>query len=112
MRRRLWMILSLLAVGGLPGASVGRADAPVIAAWAAGPFEARIALDRPVGDEVARALVGRTIAFEVTGGGQAPKADDTRGSLRIAAARTTDGGRTFVLTTDPHSRAATYTLDL
>ncbi len=37
---------------------------------------------------------------------------ENRGTLRIAAARLEDAGRTMVLTTDPHPRAATYRLDL
>ncbi len=103
------------------------AEAPprVVAAWAAGPLEARVAFDRPIGPEVATSLVGTRIVFgddvkagdryiprkpgELPPGG--PKAE-ARGSLRIAAARLIDGGRTLVLVTDPHSRDATYALNL
>ena len=90
----------------------------VVAAWPAGPFEVRIAFDRPVGDDVAKAAVGRSIAFDenrptlhAKPGHQAEKAD-SRGSLNVAAARLDDMGRTLVLTTDPHPRAAAYSLAL
>lgn len=97
------------------------ADAPaarVVAAWAAGPFEARVAFDRPAGPAMAGAVVGRTIAFDETRTrktdrpSRKPVAADARGTLKVAAARLDDGGRTLVLTTDPHPRAGTYTLDL
>ena len=103
------------------------ADAPPrpVAAWAAGPLEARVMFDRPVGPEVAGALVGTRIVFgeDVKAGDRyvprklgdppvgGPKAE-ARGSLRIAAARLDDGGRTLVLATDPHSRDANYSLNI
>lgn len=90
----------------------------VVAAWPAGPFEVRIVFDRPVGNDIAKAAVGRTITFDVNRatlrvkpGGAADKTD-TRGSLNVAAARLDDMGRTLVLTTDPHPRAAVYALTL
>jgi putative heme-binding domain-containing protein len=91
----------------------------VVAAWAAGPFEARVAFDRALSPAVATSTVGRTIAFDETRptarskpARSAAEAADTRGTLRVAAARLVDGGRTLVLTTDPHPRAGTYTLEL
>ena len=98
-----------------------RADEPgaprAVAAWAAGPFEARVAFDRAVPTQVARDLVGRSIAYDETRPTRgtrpsAPAPADKRGQIRVAAARLDDGGRTLVLTTDPHPRAATYTLDV
>ena len=119
MRRPFWPILTLLAIGGAFSTQVAAdgdpGEARVVAAWPAGPFEARISLDRPIGAEVARGLVGRSIAFDESRptihSRAAPKAEAS-GSLRIAAARLDDDGRTLVLTTDPHPRAGTYTLDL
>jgi putative heme-binding domain-containing protein len=107
--RRFPLLMLVAIAGSLVGRSGTRAGedgnpaAPrVIAAWAAGPFEARVAFDRPIATDLAGMVVGRTIAFD----------SDPPGSLRIAAARTDDDGRTLVLTTDPHPRAATYRLDL
>ena len=103
------------------------ADGPprAVGAWAAGPLEARVTFDKPVAPEVAAAMVGTRIVFgdDVKAGDRhvvqnpgdpplgGPKAE-ARGSLRIAAARLIDGGRTLVLATDPHSRDATYALSL
>ena len=94
------------------------ADARVVAAWAAGPFEARIAFDRPIGAGRRRATRRpldrlRRVAADGRLQARARRASaDSRGSLRVVAARLDDDGRTLVLTTDPHPRAATYTLDL
>ncbi len=114
MRRRFSILMSLLLAGGWEHVHAESADPHIVAAWAAGPFEARIALDRPVAAQVAAALVGRTIAFDesrpTVHARSAPGAPI--GALRIAAARLADDGRTLVLTTDPHPRAATYTLVL
>lgn len=104
-------------------AAVGRAgsDGPrVVRAWPSGLMELRVAFDRPVGAELARAAVGRSIPFDTRRRtladrpSRATGADDpdARGSIRIAAARLVDGGRTLVLTTDPHPRAAVYRLSL
>ncbi|MFO0952858.1 MAG: c-type cytochrome [Isosphaeraceae bacterium] len=91
----------------------------VIAAWANGRFEARVAFDSPVAPVEVERAVGRVIAFDETRptthsrpGPNAADAPDVRGSLKVAAARVEDGGRTVVLTTDPHPRAGTYTLEL
>lgn len=87
--------------------SDARADAEpkMIAAWAAGPFEARLAFDKAVGPGVAKALVGRAIAFQGTG-----PDGDSRGTVRVAAARLDDSDATIVLTIDPHPRAGKYSL--
>jgi putative heme-binding domain-containing protein len=69
-----------------------------------GPFEVRATFDRPIGAEVARQIVGKSIAYR--------SSKETQGSLRIAAAKLDDGGKTLVLTTDPHPRAASYRIDL
>lgn len=85
----------------------------VVAAWASGPMEARIAFDRAVDAEVARRAVGETVGF---GEGEKPgvvgRPGGDLGSLRIAAARLVDEGRTLVLVTDPHPRESTYRLAL
>lgn len=111
---RLAVVVLLWRLAGATAAAPPR----VVLAWAAGPFEVRVAFDRPVGADVAREAVGKSINFDASrpttrAKGQ-PKKDreGDRGSLRVAAARLEGGGRTLVLTTDPHPRAATYTIDL
>jgi putative heme-binding domain-containing protein len=102
----------------------------IVAAWPAGPLEARVAFDRPIDAAVVTMLAGRAIAFdEALPAASRPAArwpavaprqavtaarteSPTRGSVRIAAARLIDGGRTLVLSTDPHPRQAVYTLAL
>jgi len=86
----------------------------VVAAWASGPFEVRVAFDRPVDPETPAWASGQSIGF-----GARPErlqaaavAADSRDSIRVAAARLDDDGRTLVLTTDPHPMAATYRVDL
>jgi putative heme-binding domain-containing protein len=93
-----------------------------VAAWASGPFEARLAFERALDPALAKSVFGRTITFEearptstkpVASGGATPNsAHDERGSLKVAAARLDDDGRTLVLTTDPHPRPGTYSLAL
>jgi hypothetical protein len=82
-----------------------------VAAWPAGPMEVRAAFDGPIDPTVASAMVGRSIPFgEPANRAAGPRLAATLGRLRIAAARLADGGRTLVLTTDPHPRLATYVL--
>ena len=88
-----------------------RAAPHATAAWAAGPMEVRVAFDGSIDPVVARALVGRSIPFgEQAKNAAGPRLSTTLGRIRIAAARLDDGGRTLVLTTDPHPRQATYVL--
>ena len=79
-----------------------------MAAWPAGPMEVRVAFDGPIDPSVARAMVERTIPFGELSDRPGPRLVAALGRLRIAAARLDDGGRTIVLTTDPHPRQATY----
>ena len=98
------------------------APQPLIA-WPASPLETRIAFDKPLDPKTALACVGKPIEF----GTYVRAADrfeafkppykavelqgiETRGTLKIAAARLEDEGRVLVLATDPHSRPATYAL--
>lgn len=102
------MVVGLLALSPITLA----ADAPrIVAAWAAGPFEAKVAFDRPLSDEVARLVVGHTITYNDAPSKSKPSTDST-GSLNIAAARLEDGNQTLVLITDPHPKAATYAIDI
>ncbi len=118
MRPRLWLP-GILAIVGLLAAFVeAQTDAKpgVVSAWATDPFTVRVALDRTISEERASAVVGRAIEFDESrptrGSAPVTTATETRGSLRIAAARVSDDGRTLILTTDPHPRAATYTVNL
>lgn len=100
-----------------PGLATADGPMPprVVSAWAAGPMEARVAFDRPVDPSIAAGAVGRTIGFGEGAKAGAPSAGrpgGDRGSLRIAAARLVDDGRTLVLVTDPHPRESTYAMAL
>jgi putative heme-binding domain-containing protein len=79
-----------------------------VAAWAAGPMEVRVAFNSPIDPAAARAMVDRFIPFGELSDRPGPRLVAALGRLRIAAARLDDGGRTLVLTTDPHPRQATY----
>jgi putative heme-binding domain-containing protein len=97
-------------------------------AWPAGPFEVRVAFDTPLDPGVIKVASGRLIPFEEEASvlqqakpnKKAKKARPSRvvlpashrGTLRIAAARLDDDGRTLVLFTDPQPRVATYSLHL
>lgn len=87
----------------------------LLLAWPAGPLEVRIAFDRPVGADLARTAVGRTIPFfepDAPGTARSGRPSKPLGLLRIAGARLADEGRTLVLATDPHPREAVYRPDL
>ncbi|HEV3165227.1 MAG TPA: ThuA domain-containing protein [Isosphaeraceae bacterium] len=99
-----------------------KAPQPVVA-WPAGQLETRVAFDKALDPGVVQGLAGQALAF-----GEAVRAADryevhkppykavqaqealSRGRLRIAAARLDDGGRTLVLTTDPHPWPVSYAL--
>src|SRR3954469_22092082 len=116
-----WLLLGVAQAVGV------RAEEPVIhphpvIAWPSDPFEVRVAFARPLDEGVARRVVGRLIPFEEDASviAQAkprrPSRDVPhvahRGSLRVAAARLEDEGRTLLLVTDPHPRVGTYSLHL
>lgn len=90
----------------------------IVAAWAAGPFECRVVFDRPVDVDLANQLVGRSIVFDESRPSvrstpaKEESSPDRHGALGMAAARLEHGGRTLVLTTDPHPRAATYSFEI
>ena len=122
--RRLRWILVLGGVAILPvgmtiavvAAFVKQKPAPagprVVAVWASGPMEVRIALDQEADPSAATRLVGRLARFEptrVAATGEARPGGDG-GSVRVSAARLADQGRTLILATDPHPREATYAL--
>lgn len=98
------------------------ADVRVVAAWAAGPLEARVQFADPIADRaIFKKLVGTRIVFgdDVKAGDVyvERKADDpplgeNRGSLRIAAVKFSDDGKTLILATDPHSRDTKYAFKL
>jgi putative heme-binding domain-containing protein len=88
------------------------AEPKLVVAWAAGPMEVRIAFDRPLDPGVVKAVVDRSIDFGVAAADASTKPPSAsvpaRGSLRIAAARLADAGRTLLLTTDPHPVPGKY----
>jgi putative heme-binding domain-containing protein len=75
-------------------------------AWAAGPMEVRVAFESAADATAAEGVVGTTIALRERG------EEGREGSLRVAAAKLADDGRTLVLVTDPHPRPADYALTL
>ncbi len=97
----------------------------VVAAWASGPLEARVAFDRPLDPAVTDNLVGQRITF-----GEHVRAADrfeahkppykavqaqqvsAKGTIRIAAAGLSEDRRTLRLATDPHPEPVTYALTL
>lgn len=107
--------VALLYVLAVPFARGADAAPRAVAAWTSGPLEVRVALDRP-GDPAGLAgLIGARAVFGPgVKAGDRPGAtgDDTRGSIQVAAARLVDGGRTLVLSTDPHPRDTAYALSL
>lgn len=104
-----FLMIRLLTFGlffGFAGFSLAAPPAPVLA-WPNGPLEARVAFDQPVGEPLAKSMVGKTITF----GGKNVE-DSSQGTMRIVGARLTDGGQTLILATDPHPRDATYHLTI
>lgn len=117
---------------GFGGLSIGFAagfaaeDEPrAVVAWPAGPLDVKIAFDRPIDAKSVESLVDQTIEYRADsariegstplGGGTKTKNDsraDRPGTLRIAAARVDDDGRTLVLATDPQPLEALYTAKL
>jgi len=78
-------------------------------AWAAGPLDVVVALPRAADAEAAVGLVDRKVPYYAEA---AKRTDPPLGSLRIAAARVDDGGRTLRLTVDPQPLPARYVLNL
>lgn len=80
-------------------------------------MEVRIAFDRPIASITAAHSVGHVISFGPARGAgdrveKVSRPGGEIGSLRLAAARLVDAGRTLVLVTDPHPREATYSVTL
>jgi putative heme-binding domain-containing protein len=111
----------MLAVGGVrngvaQGTAPSNTEGPIrpVALWPPGPLEVIAAFARPVSLQAANAMIGRSIAYEDIHSERspAPAASGPVGRLRIVGARLMDEGRTLVLATDPHPRAARYLLPL
>jgi len=82
--------------------------------WASGPLEVIAAFDRPIDRALAQSLIGKDIPFFeslTSKPGRAPSSKPI-GAIHIAGTRLTDGGRSLILATDPHPRAARYVLPL
>lgn len=82
-------------------------------------MEVRVAFDRPITSITAAHSVGHVVSFGASRHGtattpieQATRPGGEAGTLRVAAARLIEGGRTLVLVTDPHPREATYSVTL
>src|SRR4051794_19129291 len=91
-------LITVLVLGGIGGglASGAEPESPrPVVAWAEGPLEVRVAFDAAVDPAVAGALTGQDIPFvDAAQAGQEGK-EATGGSIRIAAARLIDEGRTL-----------------
>lgn len=85
-----------------------------VAVWPAGPLDLVVAFPGPVDPRWTRSFIGNSISFfnSVGADGREPSAAASLGSLRIAGAKLVDEGRTLLLATDPHQRAARYELAL
>ncbi|MCI0537989.1 MAG: ThuA domain-containing protein [Verrucomicrobiales bacterium] len=98
-----------------------------VAASPSGPAELRVAFDKPLHADVIRSAIGSNATIEfgeyVSAGDRfeslrppyavVSQQDATpRGRLSIHAARLEDGGRTLVLSTDPHPLAVRYAVTL
>jgi putative heme-binding domain-containing protein len=107
------MVLGLVCWLGTSLAGAAEPSRVTVAAWASGLMEVRVAFGRAVDPAVATQVVGELIGFgEGEKPGVAGRAGGDRGTLRIAAAKLVDDGRTLVLVTDPHPREATYRLEI
>jgi putative heme-binding domain-containing protein len=121
--RSVFWLLTWLLLGAPVGWAVGADGSPdqphPVLVWPAGPFEVRVSFNQPLDGSVARMAVGRVIPFKEETSGDPPAEPDRkrtdsahRGTLRIAAARLDEGGRSLHLVTDPHPRDADYSLHL
>ena len=79
-----------------------------------GPLELVLAFPAPADPQWARSLIGRSISYFDPARRTAEKrsAAVPLGTLHIAGLKLADQGRTLILATDPHPRAARYTIDL
>ncbi len=101
-------------------------DAPrPVALWAVGPFEMRVAFNKPVSEEIAKNSERMQIDF-----GEFVEAADRlevlkppykvveqqegtpRGKLRVVGAKLSDDRRTLALTTDPHPQNVGYAISI
>ena len=82
-----------------------------VRAWAAGPFETKVAFDGVFDPAIVKSVVGTTIDFEEKPS-SAGSTRGYRGTLRVTAARLEDKGRTLVMVTDPHPRQGEYSFGL
>lgn len=73
-----------------------------------------MAFPAPADPQWARSLIGRSISYFDPAREAAfkPSAAVPLGTLHIAGVKLADQGRTLILATDPHPRAARYTIDL
>jgi putative heme-binding domain-containing protein len=85
-----------------------------IAVWAAGPLEVIAAFERPVDQSLAQSLAGKDIPFFELNRSDSGRTTSSKpiGTIHIAGTRLADDGRTMILATDPHPRAARYVLPL
>jgi putative heme-binding domain-containing protein len=83
-----------------------------VAVWPAGPLDLVVAFPGPVDPQWTRSFIGKSISYfnSVGADGRQASAAAPLGSLRIAGAKLVDEGRTLLLATDPHPRAARYEL--
>ena len=118
--RPVWVLFFLAIAGVCLAGANGFAQTPsetagpsrLVAVWPSGPLDVVAVFATPIDPAAANALVGKTIAYSEPGRSRAAGPAPARavGSLRIVAARLSDGGRTLTLATDPHPRLARYVL--
>jgi putative heme-binding domain-containing protein len=111
----LWAVVLTLAsvrTGTAQSVTATRLENRPFAVWASGPLEVIAAFGQPVEPTRPRSLVGKDIPFFETNASNAGRfASPTPiGTIHIAGTQLTDGGRTLILATDPHPRAASYVL--
>jgi putative heme-binding domain-containing protein len=108
------MMASVRTSFGQQSVAVRGKESRPIAVWPSGPLEVIAAFDRPIDRALAQSLVGKNIPFfeSMTSHPGRPLSPKPIGTIPIAGTRLADDGRTMILATDPHPRAAHYVLPL
>jgi putative heme-binding domain-containing protein len=108
---------ALIMLGRFPAAPAASPEVDFprpVAVWPSGPLDLVLSFPRSITPAMADSLVGRSISYRESRPATTGRESSERplGTLRIAGARLADSGRTLVLSTDPHPRAARYRIHL